>query len=48
MYRSVFDAPRREMGGALDAVDAAIRSEDAFGVLPGPGRAQRANPLGGD
>ena len=44
-YPRTLAKARREILGSLEAVAAAVQSEDVFGTLPGPGRAQR---LGGD
>ncbi|MGZ8468576.1 MAG: serine/threonine-protein kinase [Gemmatirosa sp.] len=40
-YPGIMDKARREIFGALEAVAAAVQSEDVFGTLPGPGRRQR-------
>jgi hypothetical protein len=40
-YPGMLDKARREILGALEAVAAAVQSEDVFGTLPGPGRRQR-------
>jgi hypothetical protein len=40
-YPRIVDKARREILGALEAVAAAVQSEDVFGTLPGPGRYQR-------
>jgi hypothetical protein len=45
-YPGMVGKARREILGALEAVAAAVQSEDVFGALPGPGRRQR--PSGGD
>jgi hypothetical protein len=39
---------RGEILGALEAVAAAVQSEDVFGTLPGPGRRQRLSEDGDD
>ena len=40
-YPGMLAKARREIRGALEAVAAAVQSEDVFGTLPGPGRPQR-------
>ncbi|HYW33038.1 MAG TPA: serine/threonine-protein kinase [Gemmatimonas sp.] len=40
-YPGIMVKARREILGALEAVAAAVQSEDVFGTLPGPGRRQR-------
>ena len=40
-YPGMLAKARREIRGALEAVAAAVQSEDVFGTLPGPGRLQR-------
>jgi hypothetical protein len=40
-YPGIVEKARREILGALEAVAAAVQSEDVFGALPGPGRRQR-------
>ena len=46
-YPGVLTTARREMLGALEAVSAAVQSEEVFGVLPGPGRPPQSGG-GGD
>ena len=41
IYPGIVDKARGEILGALEAVAAAVQSEDVFGTLPGPGRRQR-------
>jgi predicted Ser/Thr protein kinase len=45
-YPGIMDKARREILGALEAVAAAVQSEDVFGTLPGPGRRQRLSEDG--
>jgi hypothetical protein len=40
-YPKIMEKARREILGALEAIAAAVHSEDVFGALPGPGRRQR-------
>jgi tRNA A-37 threonylcarbamoyl transferase component Bud32 len=44
LYPNVFGKARDEMRRALEAVSAAVQSEDVFGTLPGPGRPHRLRP----
>ena len=46
LYPSVLKKSRREMLGALEAVAAAVQSEEVFGTLPGPGRPRGGAPTG--
>jgi predicted Ser/Thr protein kinase len=45
-YPGMVNKARREILGALEAVAAAVQSEDVFGALPGPGRRQRLSEDG--
>jgi hypothetical protein len=45
-YPGIVDKARREILGALEAVAAAVQSEDVFGTLLGPGRRQRLSEDG--
>ena len=46
-YPGMVEKARTEILGALEAVTAAVQSEEVFGTLPGPGRPQRG-PVGDD
>jgi hypothetical protein len=46
LYPAALNKARREIHGALEAVAAAVQSEDVFGTLPGPGRRQRLSEDG--
>jgi hypothetical protein len=46
-YPGMVEKARGEILGALEAVTAAVQSEEVFGTLPGPGRSQRG-PVGDD
>jgi hypothetical protein len=48
VYPRTLAKARGEMLRALQAVGAAVQSEDVFGTLPGPGRSQPRRPGGGD